>query len=254
MVALLREEELARLARLRRLKPWQEEKRYVQALIMYAVSEWPLVMKGGTYLWFFHGLSRFSEDLDYTAVGRVDADRVEEVAEVLRLFGVASAVKVLKDDEYTLTVRVAARGPLFKSEKDTCYVRLDISRREKPLLKPTPVRLDEPHYGIPLVYIRGMDLQEVLAEKLRAVYVRSDPRDAYDAWHLCARLGVPLDPGLLERKLSFYGAGLDPEKLLAAIRAAGRSWGRLKPLVFGALPDYSEVEQALARCIARQAG
>jgi predicted nucleotidyltransferase component of viral defense system len=254
VVALLREEELVRLARLRRLKPWQEEKRYVQALIMYAVSEWPLVMKGGTYLWFFHGLNRFSEDLDYTAAGRVDASRAEEVAEVLSLFGVVSTVKVLKDDEYTLTIRVAARGPLFKSEKDTCYVRLDISRREKPLLKPIPVRLDEPHYGLPLVYIRGMALEEVLAEKLRAVYVRGDPRDVYDAWHLCARLGVPLDPGLLREKLAFYGVELNVEKLLAAVRAAGRGWDTLRPLVFGVLPEHSEVEEALARCVARRAG
>ena len=254
MVALLREEELVRLARLRRLKPWQEEKRYVQALIMYAVSEWPLVMKGGTYLWFFHGLNRFSEDLDYTAAGRVDASRAEEVAEVLSLFGVVSTVKVLKDDEYTLTIRVAARGPLFKSEKDTCYVRLDISRREKPLLKPIPVRLDEPHYGLPLVYIRGMALEEVLAEKLRAVYVRGDPRDVYDAWHLCARLSVPLDLGLLREKLAFYGVELNVEKLLAAVRATGRGWDMLRPLVFGALPEHSEVEEALARCVARRAG
>jgi len=254
VVALLREEELVRLARLRRLKPWQEEKRYVQALIMYAVSEWPLVMRGGTYLWFFHGLNRFSEDLDYTAAGRVDASRAEEVAEVLSLFGVVSTVKVLKDDEYTLTIRVAARGPLFKSEKDTCYVRLDISRREKPLLKPIPVRLDEPHYGLPLVYIRGMALEEVLAEKLRAVYVRGDPRDVYDAWHLCARLSVPLDLGLLREKLAFYGVELNVEKLLAAVRAAGRGWDMLRPLVFGALPEHSEVEEALARCVARRAG
>jgi predicted nucleotidyltransferase component of viral defense system len=254
VVALLREEELVRLARLRRLKPWQEEKRYVQALIMYAVSEWPLVMKGGTYLWFFHGLNRFSEDLDYTAAGRVDASRAEEVAEVLSLFGVVSTVKVLKDDEYTLTIRVAARGPLFKSEKDTCYVRLDISRREKPLLKPIPVRLDEPHYGLPLVYIRGMALEEVLAEKLRAVYVRGDPRDVYDAWHLCARLGVPLDLGLLREKLAFYGVELNVEKLLAAVRATGRGWDMLRPLVFGVLPEHSEVEEALARCVARRAG
>lgn len=254
MVALLREEELVRLARLRRLKPWQEEKRYVQALIMYAVSEWPLVMKGGTYLWFFHGLNRFSEDLDYTAAGRVDASRAEEVAEVLSLFGVVSTVKVLKDDEYTLTIRVAARGPLFKSEKDTCYVRLDISRREKPLLKPIPVRLDEPHYGLPLVYIRGMALEEMLAEKLRAVYVRRDPRDVYDAWHLCARLSVPLDPGLLREKLAFYGVELNVEKLLAAVRATGRGWDMLRPLVFGVFPEHSEVEEALARCVARRAG
>ena len=35
---MLREEELIRIARMRRAKPWQEERRYIQALIPYAVA------------------------------------------------------------------------------------------------------------------------------------------------------------------------------------------------------------------------
>ena len=50
---MLREEELIRIARMRRAKPWQEEMRYIQALILYAVADWPLVLKGGTYLWSY---------------------------------------------------------------------------------------------------------------------------------------------------------------------------------------------------------
>ena len=65
---MLREEELIRIARMRRAKPWQEERRYIQALILYAVADWPLVLKGGTYLWLFHGLNRFSADLGFYGV------------------------------------------------------------------------------------------------------------------------------------------------------------------------------------------
>jgi len=48
-----------------RLKPWQEDKRYVQALVFYALSGWPIIMNGGTYLWFFHGPNKFYDDLDF---------------------------------------------------------------------------------------------------------------------------------------------------------------------------------------------
>jgi predicted nucleotidyltransferase component of viral defense system len=80
---VLREEELIRIARMRRVKPWQEERRYIQALILYAVADWPLVLKGGTYLWFFHGLNRFSADLDFTASGPIAAGKAAEISQVL---------------------------------------------------------------------------------------------------------------------------------------------------------------------------
>jgi len=37
-----------------------------------------LVFKGGTALWFFYGLNRFSNDLDFTLAGKVDLDRLME--------------------------------------------------------------------------------------------------------------------------------------------------------------------------------
>ena len=47
---MLREEELIRIARMRRVKPWQEERRYIQALILYAVADWPLVLRARTHI------------------------------------------------------------------------------------------------------------------------------------------------------------------------------------------------------------
>ena len=220
---MLREEEIVRVAKLRRLKPWQEERRYLQALILYAVSNWPLVLKGGTYLWLFHGLNRFSVDLDFTATGSVSANEVTEIPEVLRLFGVESWTEILKDDKYTLNIRVAAKGSLYKSEKDTSYIRLDISRREKPLLKPVSVRLDEPLYGISLVFLSGLDLKEALAEKIRAFYARKSPRDLYDAWFFVHR-SINIDMGLLETKLQLYNLSFSVEEFFSAVTQIEDSW------------------------------
>jgi len=161
---LLGREDVLRLARARGLRAWQEEKRYVQALLLYSLRRLPLVAKGGTYLWLFHGLNRFSEDLDFTQVGEVKPGDLEEVRLSLELFGVRSTVKVLEDDRFTLTFRVDAWGPLATSDKDLCRVRVDISRREPLRLPPIQVVLDEPFYGIPIVFLKGMDLREFLAE------------------------------------------------------------------------------------------
>jgi len=210
--------------------------------VLYAASEWPLVAKGGTYLWMFHGLNRFSDDLDFTAIGDVREELAEDVASVLGLFGVRSEVKVLKDDRYTLSFRVGARGPLYRSEKDTCYVRVEVNRMERPALKEVPVKLDEPHYGIPMVYLRGMDLREVLAEKIRAMMVRGSARDLYDVWFLLVRKGVALDLRLVAEKLAFYGVEFSAAELRRRLEGMGDYWAKeLRPVVFGALPGFEEV-------------
>lgn len=239
---MLSKEDLLRLARARKLRPWQEEKRYVQAMILYALSEWPMVMKGGTYLWFFHGLNRFSDDLDFTQTEL--REEPEDVSLTLKLFGLRNTFMILKDDRFTLSFRLDVWGPLSTSEKDLCRVRVDISRREKVLLKPITVRLDEPHYGIPIVFLRGMDLREVLAEKIRAAAVRGTARDLYDSWFLL-RKGIDLDRELLAKKLALYGIGL--EGLCERMRKIEHSWrSELQPLIFGHLPDFSEAYEELA--------
>lgn len=53
---MLSESELRSAAKTFNLKPWQAQKQYLQAAILTLLSEEQLVFKGGTYLWFFHGL------------------------------------------------------------------------------------------------------------------------------------------------------------------------------------------------------
>ena len=48
--------------------------------------------------------------------------------------------------------------------------------------------------------LRVLRVDELLAEKVRAVMTRDKPRDVYDVW-LLLRNGVKLDKGLVEKKL-----------------------------------------------------
>ena len=239
-------EELTRLARARGLSPWQEEKRYLMATVLHALRGEEITMKGGTYLWFFHGLDRFSEDLDFTAVGIVGADVPSRCAESLGVFGIAAGTKVIKDDRLTLSFRVDARGPLYGGELSACRALVEISRREEILLKPVAVRLDEAGYLLPIDLLRGMALEEVAAEKTRALLRRKKVRDAYDLWFLLKRKGVPLERDLVNKKLAFYHQEFAPQDFAKALETAGEGWSRgLKPLVFGEVPGFEEVKARL---------
>jgi len=248
---MLDEDELTRLAKSRRIRPWQEEKRYLQALVLYSLSQSPPVFKGGTYLWFFHGLNRFSEDLDFTAAEAVNKALARSVSDTLLLFGVENEGQVMKDDKFILSFRITARGPLYKSQKDASRIFVEISRREKPRLTSSVVKLDEAYYGIPVVFLKGMDLKEVAAEKIRAIMTRAAARDLYDLWHVVVRLHVNPDLRLTERKMSFYGKSYNPEELNIRIDSLRDSWEKeLRPLVSGRLPEYAEVRQGVRDALA----
>jgi predicted nucleotidyltransferase component of viral defense system len=241
---MLNRDELLSLARTRRLKPWQEEKRYVQALVLYSLSEAPLVAKGGTYLWFFHGLNRFSDDLDFTAEKELTRKVSLDVRKTLELFGVQNTLRVTKDDKLTLSLKVAARGPLYQSEKDTCYVNIEVSRREGIGRKPISVELDEAFYGIPIVHVKGMDLEEVASEKIRALLTRENARDLYDLWYLITKRNIRPDRNFVDSKLSFYGKTLDDKELQTRIDSIAESWYQeLRPIVLGEVPSFEEVKK-----------
>jgi len=248
-------EEVVEIAKLRRIKPWQEEERYIQALLLYSLSGEPLVFKGGTYLWFFHGLNRFSDDLDFTARGRVGMELIDTAGERLRLFGVENETRLVKEDRHILSFRVSAKGPLFASDKDICHIYVEVSRREETKTESLPIRLDEAHYGIPLVFLRGMALIEVASEKVRAVMTRSAARDLYDLWYVTSRLRVEPDVRLINEKLAFYGMSFNYGRFRERIGAFGRFWGEeLKPLVFGILPEFGGVLRDLEETFSKTEG
>ena len=245
---MLRREDIARLARVRGLAPWQEEKRYVQAVALYALRRHPLVFKGGTYLWFFHGLDRFSEDLDFTAGGRLPDALVPDALESLRLFGISATAKSIKDDRFVLSFRIDATGPLYVSQSDTCRVRVEISRRENVALEPLENRLDEPGYGLPIDFVRGMALGEVLAEKVRALLRRGEARDLYDLWFLAERKRTGPDRGLVDKKLGFYGERFEVSDFVRAMDGLRGAWDSgLGSVVMGSVPSFSRAKEDLAR-------
>jgi len=241
---MLDRNQIMTIAKTRRLSPWQEEKRYVQALMLYSLSIFPIVAKGGTYLWYFHGLNRFSEDLDYTAEGKIKGDMAQDVSRTLELFGVHNRLKIVKDDRYTFSFRIGAQAPLYRTEKDTCYVYVEVSRKERVLMEAISLALDEPLYGIPMTYLKGMNLREVLSEKARAVTVRGSARDLYDMWFLLGKKMVGPNKDLMDKKLSFYGRSYNKSHFLERVQRIGKYWHQeLRPIVIGALPKFEDVKE-----------
>jgi len=188
--------ELEAIARLKRLDIRNAEKDYLLELILFATSDMrrSLVFKGGTALYKFYNLNRFSEDLDFDAVGkRVDLDgMVSDIVRSLDLLGMRGTTIESDDHGNDTNFRLAIRGPLFRGGRESMSrVTLNISRRERPELF-TDRMLRPSYQEIPAFEVSVLDQKEIAAEKVRCILTREKPRDVYDLWFLL-KAGVRVD-------------------------------------------------------------
>lgn len=144
--------------------------RYYMMQVLLAIFRHPqlsslLAFKGGTSLMMFHGLSRFSTDLDFNLL---DASKTKyvynELHNLLLKYGTI-------DDE-----AMKFYGPIFVLNygKGERMLKVEVSNREYPN-----------HYEVRSLLgtdIRVMTLSDMFAHKLCALGERVTPRDIYDVW------------------------------------------------------------------------
>lgn len=249
---MILKEDLIRLAKLNGLKVFQQEKHYIQTLVLrsiYATTN-ELAFKGGTSLWFFHGLNRFSEDLDFTFMLRKGKRKrlrnlPMAVKKDLEVYGIDSEIQILNDGEISFSFRVGAKGPLFTKEIERSFVRVEISKREEVKKKPDVIELDANYTDILPFFVVMMNTEEIMAEKVRAILTRNRARDIYDLWFLL-RKGIRFDLSLANEKLRYYDKVFEKDVCIERIKGKEDYWqSELKPLVIGTLPRFEEVYKAV---------
>ena len=239
------------IAKLSGMRPWQQEKHYLQSLILTIISDYPLVFNGGTYLWLFHGLNRFSEDLDFTAKGPLERNFITFVSRSINLYGYENEIKILKDDKLGLSVRFLINGPLHSSDKDRCVIYVEVSRREKIVLPSLSLKIDFPQYDIPVKNLSGMNLDEVGSEKVRAILTREKGRDIFDLYYLIRRKNIKFNIELVNRKLAYYNLNFDSSEFMQKLESRNKIYSKeLKPVILGDLPDFDEVKSYIGKWIA----
>lgn len=206
------------------------------------------MFKGGTYLWFFHGLRRFSEDLDFTAIGEPERRIFEDVSKGLRLMGVENEARIESDNNRSFSFKIMAHGPLYKNENSRCVVYVEISKREKVILKPAPIKLNLPEYQLPIRILAGMNLEEVAAEKVRAISSREKARDVYDLYYLIKEKGVKFNKDVIDAKFDYINKSYSKREFARSLNAKNTIFEKeLGNLVFGTLPKFEEVKSTIEK-------
>ncbi len=222
----------------------------MQALVLNALYDEHLVFKGGTYLWLFNGLPRFSEDLDFTAVSKFSSGILEKVSKRLSLLGVANEARIESNDERSFSFKIMAHGPLYSNQNSRCVVYVEISKRENVLIETIPIKLDLQEYQLPVRILMGMNLDEVAAEKVRAIMSRNKARDAYDLYYLIKEKKVKFRKELSDKKLKYMGKNFLLADFKAALNEKDRIFEKeLANLVFKPLPRFKEIREVIEEWI-----
>jgi len=242
-------QELQNLTRLTGFDLWQTEKDYLQHLFLFFLSKEmkrELVFKGGTALQKIYGLNRFSIDLDFTSTNDEDGEIVKKVSKNMSDFGFDTKIsKTEKFRELSKTIAFKINGPLYDgTEKTLTTLRVEISLRKDLILEPE-VKETVPIYPDVKPYlILVMRLEEIAAEKIRAILWRSKARDVYDLWFLIKKK-VAVDFNLINKKLNYYDMKFDLEEFKKRLEEAKISWegDLLQILTF--VPEFEGVRKEI---------
>ena len=256
------------------------ERDYVLSWVLAGLYRRPmlaerLVFKGGTALrkCYFPDY-RFSADLDFTLRASLPPQELRSeieaacrnIAEETGLYLAPVDFRVLRDvpGEEAYQGRIEYIGPLGRLGGSQPRVRLDLTIYETLVLPPEHRPVHHPYSDADTLNLTVpvYALEEMLAEKLRAMLRRARARDLYDVWQLLTRYAGALDferaRHVLAEKARFKGFTfhsvadfLTPENREAWVR----SWeASLRRQVF-ALVEYeqavAEVERVLKDFLAQ---
>lgn len=247
--------ELAEVAAAKRLSERNAERDYLLELVMYSLSGSgdSLAFKGGTALYKFHNLNRFSEDLDFTiGARRFSVERaVERTIRDSAAIGITGTIEEMRSYRNECNVRLMFCGPLYDGRKESLTrITINLSSRERPQMVERLLLI--PSYKeIPAFELYVLDPRELLAEKVRAIMTRSKPRDVYDLWFLLKK-GVPIDIDLINRKLKVASLRFEKGRFGRALEGKRGMWSKdLKMLIVGRMPEF---EVALREIMAQFQG
>ena len=221
-------------------------KDYVQEvllLLIYRNFDF-LVFKGGTCLYKFYHLDRFSEDLDFSATKEFDLDAfLASLKAGLERFGLLVEEIIHKKAYETILLKLRVRAHLYRgAPSGLCTIRIDINMKSD-VLQPKTLTLRPLYSDIPVFEVLAMSQEEILAEKVRAVMTREKARDVYDLWFLLKQ--AALDMALIQRKMGYYGLKFTLPLFRQRLNKAQDIWDQELTSLLPKTPKFAEVKRAI---------
>lgn len=223
------------------------EKDYLLELLLFSIAKntkQELVFKGGTALYKFYKLERFSEDIDFSEAEKSDIDLlIKKTLFDLSKFRVETEFFKVKEPFDSVLITFRTRGPLYDGRPQTfSSLRVDINRKSAVELKPLRLRLTSLYTEIPPFYMLVMQEREILAEKIRTIMARNKARDLFDAFALIEK-GTEVDSELIKKKLKYYSLEFSKKRLSEAIDRKQNLWANELKHLLNEAPSFIDAKR-----------
>lgn len=215
------------------------EKNYFQDLFLFNLFRKTnkFVFKGGTALYKFYELPRFSEDLDFSLTDELNFDDIENTIKdcinISNIFKIKS-IKRIKD---SLLIKISCQGIVTKYNS----LRIDINFKNKILLGFDIKNYVSEYIDILPFSLRILKPTEIISEKIHSLLNREKARDLFDLFFLLRQFN--LDEKIIIKKLKIFDIAYDKSVLKTRIRKIEKVWEKeLKPFILTELPNFKVVK------------
>ncbi len=228
------------------------ERDYAQNWLLKYLPTKNIILKGGTGIRKIYIANyRFSDDLDFTLLEDLEKKDLEDQ--------ISNAVKGAKEEsginfDVSLKINENENGyvvlihfRVMRNVGNPLKIKLDITNAKKEIIKlPVEKRpIIHPYSDDYKAEIPAYSLEEIVAEKTRALFERTRPRDLYDVWYLWNRTNKEKAVELLEEKCRFKGVSIDTSSLIARKSDFNNAWENSLRHQLKQLPDFDKTFDAV---------
>lgn len=235
---MVTKDDIVRIAKEKKLPLGTIEKDFVLDFLLKKIYESDmkgnLIFKGGTALHKLHLHKRISIDLDFTEITPVSAAKIRPIIEGKEING---QIKDVNETENSTRILLSYYSLLeYKNS-----VIFDISRRENPILKLVKKKLVSPFFKP--VDILTFQLEELIAEKIRALVQRNKPRDYLDIYYALGKKNFDFKKSikLAEQKLKIVNDEFDIERIFNRIDIIKSLWEHDLAGIIPNIPDFNKI-------------
>jgi predicted nucleotidyltransferase component of viral defense system len=151
-----------------------------------------VAFKGGTALRVFYGLPRYSDNLDFTVIKKLDFSLFSEAVKTLSAKYTNTRITDLWDKKNTSLCEIKITEDWLKMPFS---IKFEISKRDIPAGRGIELKMAQSQdFGIQVLG-NVFTLEAIYADKLLALKGRDEPKDYFDLWYICQLKKIPFNPG-----------------------------------------------------------
>lgn len=241
---MILENEIKALARIYGVPTSTIERDYTQNWLLAYLPQ--MALKGGTGLQKCYFKSyRFSDDLDFTALKRITLEKMkDQITNTIDKLNNESGISFSEQ----IQAGAVENGYLFviyfrilRKTGNHLKIKLDITKKENEhIMSPLQQRTVLQTYSDELdIQTTVYSLEEMFAEKTRALFERTRPRDLYDIWYLSKK--TTLDSVLFQKKCEFKHLMIDINDVISRKTKFENAWNNSLKHQLKDLPDIKIV-------------